>query len=84
MTPVSPKVLYSALAGIVLTAFLTNAALITPDMLTFLGPWAPFVYGTAYTALGYLVGYFKRDPLRDLGQLHADAPAPTSEPRHLA
>lgn len=46
------------LLGILLTSLLTNFALITPDMLTFLGRWAPFTYGVVFAALGYLTAIF--------------------------
>lgn len=71
----SPKVTWPLFVGLFLSSVLTNFALITPDMLTWLGPWAPFAYGTVFSLLGFAVGYFKSDPVRDLGLETAAKPA---------
>jgi hypothetical protein len=55
---VKVPVSWHLLLGILLTSLLTNFALITPDMLTFLGRWAPFTYGVVFAALGYLTAIF--------------------------
>lgn len=87
-TPVSPKVSAPLWAGLIASVLLANIALVTPDMLSWLGPWAPFAYGCAFTALGAVVGYGKRDPLRDLGSEAAAAGytpgAPAAAGRHAA
>lgn len=63
-TPISPKVIVSVIVGIVLTALVSNASAITPDMLDFLGPWKLFVFGSLITALMGLAAWWKTDPLR--------------------
>lgn len=70
----SPKVTWPLFVGLFLSSVLTNFALITPDMLSWLGPWAPFAYGTVFSLLGFAVGYFKSDPVRDLGVQAAAKP----------
>jgi len=63
-TPISPKVIVSVIVGIVLTALVSNASAITPDMLNFLGPWKLFVFGSLITSLMGLAAWWKTDPLR--------------------
>lgn len=90
-TPVSPKVLWPVFTGYLLASLLANFNLITPDMLSALGPWAPYVLGTLFVALQFGTGYFKTDPLRTLGAETAarqaavlsgphDTPAPAPVP----
>ena len=67
-TPVSPKVLAALIAGLLVSAIAPNVGLVTPDMLSSLGSWAPFWYGVAVTFIAGLAGYLKRDPLRDAGK----------------
>lgn len=68
-TPLSPKVLFSLLVGLLLTGLAAILSAITPDMLVNLGPYS----GVAFTLIGVLstalTAYLKRDPLRDTGQL---------------
>lgn len=80
-TPVSPKVWAVVIAGVLVTSILANFTLITPDMLSFLGPWRPFVEGVFVTAITAGAGYWKTDPLRqptktDTAPLPATVPAP--------
>lgn len=76
-TTVSPKVTWPVVAGLLLTVAVAvvNGILtaVTPESLTpVLGPlWAVPVATAVSTGLQALVGYLKRDPLRDMTpQLH--------------
>lgn len=90
-TPVSPKVKAGANWAAYATLLLTLLTSITPDMLDFMGAYAPLGYGLV-VGLSYAVGaYLKRDALRDVGAevLAAEAPAAedldvTDGPRHRA
>jgi hypothetical protein len=66
-TPTSPKVIAPLLMGLALTFFAAGLAAVTPDTLTFLGPWALPVYAGIVATAGYVTGYLKRDPLREAG-----------------
>lgn len=74
-TPVSPKVKVPFVVGLFSASILTNISFVTPDMLNFLGPWAPFVIGTLTALLGAVVGYKVNDPLR---AVPAADPAPAA------
>ena len=97
MNPISPKVSAGLLAGIAVSALLSNISLIDPHMLSWFGPWSPFIYGTGVSVLSGIAAFLVRDPLRDLGAIHAaagtphpqdtpvTAPLPVQQgPRHLA
>jgi len=63
---ISPKVIAPAIFNIILIGVVAAIAGITPDLLTFLGPWAGVAY-LGIAAIGTaLAGYIKRDPARDL------------------
>lgn len=63
----SPKVKASAWTGLILTVLAAALTGITPDMLSFLGPWAGVVF-LVVGALGQAVaGYQKTDPARVTG-----------------
>ena len=63
-TPVSPKVLAVFIAGLLVSAIAPNVGLVTPEMLSALGSWAPFWYGVGVTLIATVAGYLKTDPLR--------------------
>jgi hypothetical protein len=63
----SPKVTAPLLTGLALTFFAAGLAAVTPETLTFLGPWALPVYAGIVATAGYITGYLKRDPLREAG-----------------
>lgn len=65
-TPISPKVIVSAIVGIVLTSVVSNISALTPDMFDFLGTWKLFWFGTFITTLIVLAAWWKTDPLRIL------------------
>lgn len=61
---ISPKVLWSFLVGLALTATAAALSAVTPETLSALGPYAlPVALGVAAGAQ-YLTGYLKRDPAR--------------------
>lgn len=63
----SPKVLWPLLVGILLTGLAALLATVTPDTLQAFGPWAIPASTGLVASGGYIAGYLKRDPLRDLG-----------------
>lgn len=80
-TPVSPKVTAAALAGLVASILLPNVGLVTPEMLSALGSWAPFWYGVGVTAISTLAAFIKNDPLRKPDGRHeagAEVPSDTA------
>ncbi|USL85093.1 portal protein [Arthrobacter phage SWEP2] len=98
-TPVSPKVKSGANWAAIATLVLTVLTTITPEMLDFLGKWAPLAYGAVVGGSYAIAAYLKSDDLRDYGALaiqsdnaaaHAaqaaePAPSPVAQvPRHLA
>jgi hypothetical protein len=62
--PLSPKVLWPVILGVVLSAVVSNASAITPEMLNFLGPWKFFVLGVGLSILNGVTGWYAKDPLR--------------------
>ena len=64
----SPKVLAPLITGTVLTGLAAGAAVVTPETLEGLGPWAFPVSIAITAAAAYITGYLKRDPLREVGQ----------------
>jgi hypothetical protein len=74
-TPVSPKVTSGATWATLATLALTVLTVITPDMLAFLGPYAPLAYGLVVGATYALGAYLKRDPLREAGAAVLDSKA---------
>lgn len=72
-TPVSPKVKAGANWAILATLALTVLSSVTPEMLDFLGNWAPLAYGGVVGATYALGAYMKRDDLRDYGALAMNA-----------
>lgn len=79
-TTTSPKVIAPLLTGLALTFFAAGLAAVTPETLTFLGPWALPVYAGIVATAGFLTGYLKRDPLREAGQAAEQAKAVESAP----
>jgi hypothetical protein len=72
-TPASPKVLSGGTWAAFATMALALANSITQDSLSFLGPWAPLVYGLII-GLSYALGaYLKEDPLRTEGAIAVEA-----------
>lgn len=63
-TPTSPKVIAAVIAGILVSAVVSNISALTPDMFDFLGPWKLFAFGIFTTALMGLAAWWKTDPLR--------------------
>jgi hypothetical protein len=63
----SPKVAVPGLIGLGLTVVSVILAGVTPDMLEAIGPWAVPVAAGLVAGGGYLAGYLKRDPLREVG-----------------
>lgn len=66
-TPVSPKVISGANWSGYATLILTLLGYITPDMLGFLGHFAPLAYGLVVGASYAIGAYRKADPARDAG-----------------
>lgn len=66
-TPVSPKVASGATWAVLATLAMTVLTAITPDMLAFMGPYAPLAYGLVVALASGLAAYMKRDPLREVG-----------------
>lgn len=77
---ISPKVIFGFLAGLFLTAVGAALAAITPDTLKDLGPWALPVYAGITATAGFVAGYAKRDPVREVGQEVVKEAAATSPP----
>lgn len=86
-TPVSPKVTAGANWAAYATLALTLLSTVTPDMLAFLGPYAPLAYGLIVGITYALGAYLKPDPLRDAGAealpAAEPAPLPAAEPAPL-
>lgn len=83
-TPVSPKVYAGARWAAYATLALTLLTAVTPDMLAFLGPYAPLVYGGVVGLTYALRAYLKPDPLRDYGAAVAAADADPLPPAGAA
>lgn len=87
---ISPKVIFAFLTGLILTALGAALAAVTPETLSNLGPWALPVYAGITATAGFVAGYAKRDPVRDLGQevvkeaVAAESAAPPTETKPAA
>lgn len=59
LTP-APKVLASGVTMGALVVVVAVLGAVTPDMLTFAGPWSTLIYAAVVAAGGFLAGYIKR------------------------
>lgn len=79
-TPISPKVTAGANWAAYATLALTLLGNITPESLSFLGQWAPLVYGLVIAGTYSIGAYLKADPLREAGVAAVAAAAAPSAP----
>lgn len=77
---ISPKVIFGFLAGLFLTAVGAALAAVTPETLEGLGPWALPVYAGITATAGFVAGFAKRDPVRDVGAEVVKEAAATEQP----
>lgn len=64
----SPKVIAPLIVGLILTGLGAGMAAVTPETLKDLGVWALPAYAAITATAGYITGYLKRDPVREVGQ----------------
>ncbi|WGW12768.1 hypothetical protein LWF01_03055 [Saxibacter everestensis] len=68
-TSISPKVIATAGTTIGLTVLVAMLEAITPELLSFAGPWATVLYMGVIALAGTLAGYVTRDPDRETGHV---------------
>jgi hypothetical protein len=73
---ISPKVKAGLNWGVLATLAVALLNAITPDMLTWAGPYQPVLFAAIPILAGQIGAWAKSDPLRDAGKAAQATPAP--------